>query len=119
MAECNQIGEIWRGKKMKTSYAAITLLTTVLLTVATAFAQSPDRLPVTDAEKITQALRAAGAFITRDATVRAWRSAPGSQYRLLRRGSNEWTGLPAILPQAHDECRRFDPIFPSWIEDNP
>ena len=34
------------------------LLTTVLLAAATAFAQSPDRLPVTDAEKIADALRA-------------------------------------------------------------
>jgi hypothetical protein len=45
------------------------LLTTVLLTVATAFAQSSDRLPVTDAEKIADALRAGPAFITKDAFV--------------------------------------------------
>ena len=34
---------------------AMKLLTTVLLTAATAFAQSSDRLPVTDAEKIADA----------------------------------------------------------------
>src|SRR6266853_2765659 len=44
------------------------LLTTVLLTAATAFAQSSDRLPVTDAEKIADALRAGPAFVTKDAT---------------------------------------------------
>ena len=76
--------------------AAMKLLTTVLLTLATAFAQSSDRLPVTDAEKIADALRGGPAFITKDATVLDWPSAPGGEYRLLRKGSNEWTCLPAI-----------------------
>jgi hypothetical protein len=54
---------------MRNSHAVMKLLTTVLLTVAAAFAQSPDRLPVPDAEKIADALRAGPAFITKDATV--------------------------------------------------
>ena len=37
--------------------AWIKLFTTVFLTALTAFAQSSDRLPVTDAEKIADALR--------------------------------------------------------------
>ena len=41
------------------------LLTSVLLTAVTAFAQSSDRLPVTDAEKTADALRGGPAFITR------------------------------------------------------
>jgi hypothetical protein len=45
------------------------LLTSVVLTAVSAFAQSSDRLPVTDAEKIADALRAGPAFITRDATM--------------------------------------------------
>ena len=36
---------------------------------AAAFAQSSERLPVTDAEKIADALRAGPEFITRDATL--------------------------------------------------
>jgi hypothetical protein len=118
MGECNQIGEIWRGKKMKTSYAAITLLATVLLTVATAFTQSPDRLPVTDAEKIADALRGGPAFITKDATVLDWPSAHGGEYPVLRQGSNEWTCLPAIPGYPHDEPGCFDPIFLRWMEDS-
>ena len=48
----------------------MTLLTTILLASATAaFAKSSDRLPVTDAEKIADALRAGPAFITTDATL--------------------------------------------------
>jgi hypothetical protein len=59
------------------------LLATVLLTVATVFAQSSDRLPMTDAEKIAYALRAGPTFITTNATVLDWPSAPGGEYRLF------------------------------------
>ena len=94
------------------------LLTTVLLTVATVFAQSSDRLPMTDAEKIADALRAGPIFITTNATVLDWPSAPGGEYRLLRRGSNEWTCLPAIPGYPHDEPGCFDPIFLRWMQDS-
>jgi hypothetical protein len=50
---------------MNRPHTAIQLLTTVLLTVATAIALSSDRLPVTDAEKTADALRGGPAFITR------------------------------------------------------
>jgi hypothetical protein len=105
---------------------AMKLLTTVLMTVATTFAQSSDRLPVTDAEKIAGALRAGPAFITKDATVLDWPSAPGDEYRLLRRGSNEWTCLPAIPGYPHDatdsafkeEPGCYDPIFLRAMQDS-
>src|SRR5260370_5984669 len=84
------------------------LLTSVLLTAVTAFPQSSDRLPVTDAEKIADALRAGPAFITNDATVLDCPSAPAGQYLLLRRGSNEWTCAPAIPGYPHDEQDSFD-----------
>ena len=100
---------------MNRLYAAMTLLTIVLMTVATAFAQSSDRLPVTDAEKIADALRGGPAFITQDATVRDWPSAPGGEYRLLRKGSNEWTCLPGNPGYPHDEPGCFDAIFLRWI----
>src|SRR5713226_3523470 len=119
-----------RRKKKETSMirmdAVMKLLTTVLLTVATAFAQSSDRLPVTDAEKIADALRAGPAFITKDATLLDWPSAPGGEYRLLRRGSNEWTCLPAIPEYPHDaidaafkrEPGCYDPVFLRWMQDS-
>jgi hypothetical protein len=70
----------------------MTLVTTVLLAAATAaFAKSSDRLPVTDAEKIADALRAGPKFITKDATLLDWPSVRGGEYRVLRKGSNEWT----------------------------
>ena len=103
---------------MNRSYAAITLLSAVVLTVATLFAQSSNQLPVTDAEKVADALRGGPAFITKDATVRDWPSATGGEYRLLRTGSNEWTCLPAIPGYSHDEPACFDPIFLRWIQDS-
>jgi hypothetical protein len=94
------------------------LLTSVLLTSVTALAQQSDRLPVTDAEKIADALRAGPAFITKDATLLDWPSAPGGEYRLLRKGSNEWTCLPSIPGYSHDEPGCFDPVFLRWVQDS-
>ena len=96
----------------------MTLLTTILSTVITTFAQSSDRLPLTDAEKIADALRAAPAFITKDATLLDWPAAPGGEYRLLRKGSTEWTCLPGIPAYHHDEPGCFDPVFLQWIQDS-
>jgi hypothetical protein len=98
--------------------AVMKLLTIVVLTGATAFAQSSDRLPVTDADKIADALRAGPAFITKNATVLDWPSVPGGEYRVLRKGSNEWTCLPAIPGYPHDEPGCFDPIFLRWMQDS-
>jgi hypothetical protein len=105
---------------------AMKLFTTVLLAVAIAFPQSSDRLPVTDAEKIADALRAGPAFITKDATVLDWPSALGGEYRILRKGSNEWTCLPSIPGYPHDaadsafktEPGCYDPIFLRWTQDS-
>ena len=94
------------------------LLIGVLLKAVTAVAQSSDRLPVTDAEKIADALRGGPAFVTRDATVRDWPSVRGGKYRVLRKGSNEWTCLPAIPGYAHDEPGCFDRVFLQWIQDS-
>ena len=94
------------------------LLTTVLLTVAAAFAQSPDRMSATDTDKIASAMRAGPAFITENATVLDWPPKPGEEYRVIRKGSNEWTCLPAIPGYPHDEPYCVDPIFLRWIQDS-
>jgi|ERR1700691_4334808 hypothetical protein len=96
----------------------IALLASVLFPAAPALSQSSDRMPVTDAEKIADALRAGPAFITKDATLLDWPSSPGGDYRVLRKGSKEWTCLPGIPGYAHDEPGCFDPIFLQWIQDS-
>ncbi len=102
------------------------LLTTVLLTITTAFAQPSDRWPVTDVEKIADALRAGPAFISKDATLLDWPSASGGEYRVLRKGTNEWTCVPGIPGYPHDafdsafkeEPGCYDPIFLRWMQDS-
>ena len=90
-----------------------------LFASALAFAQKNMRgHPKTDAEKIVDALRAGPAFVTKDATLLDWPAAPGGEYRVLRKGSNEWTCLPGIPGYPHDEPGCFDAIFLRWIQDS-
>ena len=94
------------------------LIAITFLTVTAAFAQTAaSRIPITDAEKIADALRAGPVFITKDATLLDWPSAPGGAYRVLRQGSNAWTCLPALPGYPHDEPGCFDPVFLHWIQD--
>jgi hypothetical protein len=74
--------------------------------------------PKTDSEKIADALRAGPKFITSGATILDWPSAPGGEYRVLRKGSNEWTCLPGIPGYPHDEPGCFDPVFMQWMKDS-
>jgi hypothetical protein len=94
------------------------LLTIILFTAVFAFPQSPERLPTTDAEKIADALRAGPAFITKDATLLDWPPSPDGQYRVLRKGTNEWTCLPGIPGYPHDEPGCFDRVFFQWMKES-
>jgi hypothetical protein len=95
------------------------LITIVLFAATAAFAQTTEsRMPVTDAEKIADALRAGPVFITKDATLLDWPSTPGGEYRVLRKGSSQWTCLPGDPDFPHDEPACYDPTFLSWIQDS-
>jgi hypothetical protein len=95
------------------------LITMVLFAVTAAFAQTAEaRMPVTDAEKIADALRAGPVFVTKDATLLDWPSTPGSEYRVLRKGSSQWTCLPGLPGSPHDEPGCFDQVFLQFIKDS-
>ncbi|MGA2741675.1 MAG: hypothetical protein ABSG65_30085 [Bryobacteraceae bacterium] len=95
------------------------LITMVLFAVTAAFAQTAEpRMPVTDAEKIADALRAGPAFVTTDATLLDWSSTRGGEYRVLRKGSTRWTCLPGDPGFPHDEPACFDTAFLRWIQDS-
>jgi hypothetical protein len=95
------------------------LIAIVCLTAACAFAQTAEsHLPVTDPEKIADALRAGPTFITKEATLLDWPSSPKGEYRVLRKGTNEWTCLPAIPGYPHDEPGCFDRVFFQWMKDS-
>ena len=93
-------------------------ITTLLLSGIALAAQTNERLPVTDSEKLADALRAGPKFITKDATILDWPSAPGGEYRVLRKGSSEWSCLPAVPGYPHDEPGCFDRIFLQWMKDS-
>jgi hypothetical protein len=91
----------------------------VLFAAIAAFSQTADsRIPVSDAEKIADALRAGPAFVTKDATLLDWPSTRGGEYRVLREGSIQWTCLPGDPDFPHDEPACFDPAFLRWIQDS-
>jgi hypothetical protein len=99
--------------------AEMKLITIVLFAVGAGFAQTAESSrPITDGEKIADALRAAPAFVTKDATVLDWPSTPGGEYRALRMGSTQWTCLPGDPDFPHDEPGCFDRVFLRWIQDS-
>jgi hypothetical protein len=85
---------------------ALSLLAATVWCVQTAGAQ-------TDAEKVADALRAGPDFITKDATILDYPSAPGGQYRVIRQGTSEWT----CLPRARYEPACFDRTFLKWAQE--
>jgi len=77
-----------------------------------------DKHPVTDAEKIADALSAGPEFITKNATILDWPATPGGKYRVLRKGTGEWTCLPAIPGYPPDEPGCFDKVFMEFMKDS-
>jgi hypothetical protein len=96
-----------------------TLTLFCLFAALTAGAQSrPQNLPVTDAEKIADALRAAPQFITAGATIVDYPASKGDEWRVLRKGSSEWTCLPGPPPGSmHDDPGCFDKVFFQFVKD--
>ena len=90
----------------------------MLTTLATSAQTTTTTRPMTDPEKITDALRAGPKFITKDATILDWPAAEGGEYRVLRKGTSEWSCLPAFPGYAHDEPGCFDAVFMQWVKDS-
>jgi hypothetical protein len=107
---CDKIHFPWRFN-MK-----VTLLLLLITLAAGAQTAVPDN-PVTDA-KIADALRAGPTFITKNATILDWPAKTGGEYRVLRRGTNEWTCLPGVPGYSHDEPGCFDPVFMQWMKES-
>ena len=91
----------------------------LLTTTFAGFAQTamPTK-PVSDNEKIADALRAGPSFITKDATLLDWPTTKDGEYRVLRKGTNEWSCLPAFPGYPHDEPGCFDATFMQWVKDS-
>ena len=96
-----------------------TLAVLCLFAAVAASAQSTSgHLPVTDAEKVADALRAAPKFITDGATIVDFPASKGGEFRVLRKGSTEWTCLPGPTPGSqHDDPACFDKVFFQFVKD--
>ena len=104
---------------MRTTLVARTLgFVGFLIWAAAVLGQGASDHPKTDSAKIADALRAGPSFITNNATILDWPQQPGGDYRLLRKGSNEWTCLPGVPLYPHDEPGCFDPVFMEWIKES-
>src|SRR5262245_9759832 len=115
-----QAGQIWKVARMTRNQRGVfaNLLAWCVLHTTVLFAQTATPAhPTTDAEKIADALRAGPRFITSGATILDWPSTPTGEYRVLRKGTNEWTCLPGVPGYSHDEPGCFDPAFMQWIKD--
>jgi hypothetical protein len=122
--QCNGVSETKsRGEGMKNNlfsrrFHIKSIALCLLVTFAAAAQTTAPAHPVTDAEKIADALRAGPKFITKNATILDWPVTKDGEYRVLRKGSNEWTCLPGVPGYSHDEPGCFDPVFMQWIKDS-
>ena len=106
-------GRCFLGRTMRTS-----VLFSVLIMAAVAFSQNASDHSITDSAKIKDALRAGPAFITKKATILDWPQQRGGEYRVLRKGTNEWTCLPGVPGYSHDEPGCLDAVFMQWMKDS-
>jgi hypothetical protein len=90
----------------------------LFVALATGGQSTPECLPVTDAEKIADALRAGPNFITDGAIIVDYPASKGGEFRILRKGTSEWTCLPGPPPGSkHDDPGCFDCVFFQWVKD--
>jgi hypothetical protein len=87
------------------------------------FAQTDTSLkhPVTDQQKLADALRAGPDFVTKDALILDWPAGPkdpNAEYRVLRPGKSDWTCLPGVPGYPHDEPMCADKTSMQWIKDS-
>ena len=87
------------------------------------FAQTDATLthPMTDEQKVSDALRAGPEFVTKDAVILDWPANPKdshAEYRILRPGKSEWTCLPGVPGYPHDEPMCADKTSFRWIQDS-
>jgi hypothetical protein len=102
---------------MKVTAVSILALSLILFSQNVKAQTVVDKHPVTDAEKIADALSAGPEFITKNATILDWPAKPDGEYRVLRKSTNEWSCLPAVPGYPHDEPGCFDKVFMQFMKD--
>jgi hypothetical protein len=79
-------------------------------------AQKPAASKMTDAAKITNAMSAAPASISKNATIMDWPASPGGQPRQLRAGTNDWVCYPTTPGEfaAGEDPMCLDKAWQGW-----
>jgi len=101
-------------------FAAVVLLTPVLLAAQHPAKEKATSSKMTDSQKIANAMSAAPAGIAKEATIMDWPDTPQGQPRQLRAGTNGWVcypNTPAALEGASGEdpmC--LDKEWQKWAE---
>jgi hypothetical protein len=72
--------------------------------------------PMTNAQKIANAMAAAPAAISAKATILDWPAEDGGQPVVLRAGSNGWTCLPDTIHTAGNDPMCLDGPWMKWLE---
>src|SRR5215813_5934015 len=102
--ELTETGKVEHGEfTMKVIPVSILAASLLLFSHSLKAQTVTDKHPITDAEKIADALSAGPEFITKGATILDWPAATGGEYRVLRKGTSEWSCLPAVPGYPHDE----------------
>ena len=76
-----------------------------------------DKPPTTDAAKIADALRGGPPFVTERATILDFPANTGGEYRVLRKGTSQWTCMPGGPNGPHDEPGCYDPVYLQFAQD--
>jgi len=96
---------------MKVIPVSILTVSSILFSESLKAQTVTDKHPVTDAEKIADVLAAAPEFTIKNATILDWPAKPGSEFRVLRKGTNEWSCVPTGPGYSHVEPGCYDKVF--------
>jgi hypothetical protein len=99
-------------------HAKAVIVAVLAAAVATASAQTANSHAMTDKQKIADALRAGPTFVTKDATVLDWLLKLDGEYRILRKGTGDWTCLPGNPDYPPGDPGCFDRVFLQFVKDS-
>lgn len=77
---------------------------------------SHDPMPMTTAQKITNAMSAAPASVSANATILDWPAKDGDAPPVLRKGTNAWTCLPDMPDTKGNDPMCLDASWMKWVE---
>jgi hypothetical protein len=100
---------------MKHSLFALSTFALALLGLQPAMSKE-QAAPMTHQQKIANAMSAAPAEISRNATIKDWPTKEGGELRVLRQGSNDWVCLPDDPSTSGNDPMCLDREWQQWAQ---